>query len=80
MINVFDWSISNFVSYEILERAIGEEFLNKIAKLDQNDDYYEAGKNSIEIQKKRAWCCIFYEKMKLKKAYKKKTKQKNKKQ
>ena len=50
MINVFDRSISNFVSYDILEREIEEEFLNKIAKLDQNDDYYEARKTFIELQ------------------------------
>ena len=47
-------SISNFVSSEILERQIEEEFLNKIGKLDQNDDYYEARKNTLEILKKRA--------------------------
>ena len=64
-------SISNFVSSEILERQIEEEFLNKIGKLDENDDYYEARKNSLEILKKRAWCCIFYEKIKTKKALKK---------
>ena len=52
VINVFDRSISDFVSDEILEGEIKEEFLNKIAKLDQNDNYYEARKNSIEIQKK----------------------------
>ena len=30
-----------------------EEVLNKIPKLDQNDNYYEARNNSIEIQKKK---------------------------
>ena len=67
--NIFGQSISDFVSSESLERQIEKEFLNKIAKLDQNDNYYEATKNSLEIQKKkRAWCCIFYEKIKTKKA------------
>ena len=51
--NVFDQSISDFASSEILERQIEEEFLNKIAKLDQNDNYYEASKNSLELQKKK---------------------------
>ena len=57
--NVFDQSISDFVSSEILERQIEEEFLNKIAKLDQNDDYYEARKNSLKVQKKRELDAVF---------------------
>ena len=52
--NVSDQSISDFVSSEILERQIEEEFLNKIAKLDQNDDHYEARKNSLKVQKKKS--------------------------
>ena len=50
--NVSDQNISDFVSSGILEKQIQEEFRNKIAKLDQNDDYYETRKNSLEIQKK----------------------------
>ena len=50
--NISDQNISDFVSSEILERQIQEEFWNKIAKLDQNDDFYETRKNSLEIQKK----------------------------
>ena len=57
--NVFDQSIGNFVSSEIFERQIEEEFLNKIGKLDQNDDYYEARKNSLEIQKKKSLMLYF---------------------
>ena len=59
MINVFDRSGSNFASYEILERETEEEFLNRIGKLDQNDDYYEARKNSIKLQKKKELDAVF---------------------
>lgn len=51
---MFDQSISDFASSEILERQIEEELLNKIAKLDQNDNYCEASKNSLELQKEKA--------------------------
>ena len=51
--NVFDQDISEFVSSEILEQQIEEEFLNKIPSLDPNDEYYEARKNSFELKKKR---------------------------
>ena len=57
--NVFDQSISNFVSSEILENQIEEEFLNKIRKLDQNDDYYEARKKSLETQKRKSLMLYF---------------------
>ena len=55
----FDQSISDFVSSEILERQIEEEFLNKIGKLDQNENYYEARKNSLEILKKMELDAVF---------------------
>ena len=51
--NIFDQSISEFVSSECLERQTEEEFSNKVARLDPNDEYYDARKNSFEIQKKR---------------------------
>ena len=47
--NVFDQEISEFVSTEILERQIEEEFPNKLCALDPQDEYYEARKNSLEI-------------------------------
>ena len=47
--NIFDQSISEFVSSECLERQIDEEFSNKIAKLDPNDKYYDARKVSLEV-------------------------------
>ena len=52
--NIFDQSISNFVLSEILERQIEEEFLNKIGKLDQNNDIMKQGKIPSRYRKKRA--------------------------
>ena len=49
---MFDQDISDFVSSEILDSQI-EEYLNKIANLDWNDEYFEMKKNSLEIQKKK---------------------------
>ena len=46
---MFDQEISEYVSTEILERQIEEEFLNKLCALDPQDEYYEARKNSLEI-------------------------------
>ena len=69
--NVFYQSIGNFVSSEILEWQIEEEFLNKIGKLDQNDDYYEARKNSLKIQKKKSLMLYFPRKSQDKKSMKK---------
>ena len=51
--NIFDQSISEFVSSECLERQIEEEFSSKVARVDPNDEYYDARKNSFEIQKKK---------------------------
>ena len=59
-----------FVSSEIFERQIEEEFLNKIAKLDKNIDYYGARKNSLEIQKKQELDAVFSLKKKKKKSIK----------
>ena len=57
--NVFDQSVSDFVSFEILEGQIEEEFLNKTAKSDENDDYFEARKISLEIQRKKELDAIY---------------------
>ena len=67
--NVFDQQISDFVSTEILECWIEEEFLNKLYALDMQDEFYKARKNSLEIKKKkekRAGCCVLDEKIKAK--------------
>ena len=52
--NVFDQSISDFVSSEILERQIKEEYLNKLAVLDSQEEYFDARKNSLLIQNRRS--------------------------
>ena len=49
--NVFDQDISEFVSCEILEQQIEEEFLNKTASLNPNDKCYEARKHSFQPKK-----------------------------
>ena len=51
--NIFDEHTSDFVSSEILERQIEEEYLHKIANLNTNDEYFETRKNSSKIQKKK---------------------------
>ena len=43
--NVFDQDISEFVSTEVLERQIEEEFSKKLYALDTQDEYCEAKKN-----------------------------------
>ena len=67
--NVFDQDISEFVSSDILDQQIEGEFLNKLASLGPKDEYYEARKNYLEIQKKKgARFGIFFEKIQAKKA------------
>ena len=52
--NLFDQDISEFVSTEILERQIEEEFLRKLYALDTQDEYYEAKKKiGWKFKKKR---------------------------
>ena len=70
--NVFDQQISDFVLTKILKSQIEEEFLNKICPLDTQDEFYEAKKNSLEIQKKkRAGLRVLDEKIKANKNKKK---------
>ena len=51
--NVLHQGISEFVSSEILERQIEEEFFKKIAFLDPNEECYEPRKNYFQLKKKR---------------------------
>ena len=41
-------NIFAFVSSELLEKQIKEDFLNKIGAIEQIDEYFEARKNSVE--------------------------------
>ena len=43
--NIVDQSISEFVSFQYLERQTEEEISNKIARLNPNDEYYDVRKN-----------------------------------
>ena len=51
--NVFDQSISEFVSSEYLGRQIEEECSNKITRLNPNDEYYDTWKNYLEFEKEK---------------------------
>ena len=66
--NIFDLDISDFASSEIPDRLTEEEYLNKIANLDLKDEYFEARKNSLEIdtKEKRNRLGLFNEKIKTK--------------
>ena len=69
--NIFDQYIAGFVSSELLERQIEEEFSHKIPSLDPQDEYYEATKNSLEFQRKKELDPIFSMKMSRQKKHEK---------
>ena len=52
--NVIDQEISDFVSPEILERQLEEEYLNKFPKLDLQDEYFDAKKKFIRNSGKKS--------------------------
>ena len=47
-------NISDFVSPEIIKRQIEEEFLDKLAALDSQDEYFDARENFLLIQKRKS--------------------------
>ena len=49
--NLFDPEVSDFVSSELLEMEIEDSFSNNLMKLNQNDPFYKARENSLEIQR-----------------------------
>ena len=49
--NVFHVNILNFIFSRLLKRQIEEESLNKISNPDPQDEFCEASKNSLEIEK-----------------------------
>ena len=51
--SIYDPSVSDFFSSDHLKMQIDEDFDNKIAKLDVKDVYYEAKKNTLEIERKK---------------------------
>ena len=51
--NVYDPGIINYFSPDHLQMQINEDFDNKLAKISSQDDYYEAKKNCLEIERKK---------------------------
>ena len=51
--NVYDPDIINYFSPDHLQMQINEDFDNKLAKISSQDDYYEAKKNCMEIERKK---------------------------
>ena len=50
--NLFDPETSEFVASELLDREINGTTDHKTAALDQNEIFFKARKNSLEVQKK----------------------------
>lgn len=73
--NVFDPEMSEFVSTELLGKEINESFDNKLTALEKSDKFYEAKKNSIEIQRKKDIDGVFSMKYSKKKYHQKYNKQ-----
>ena len=71
--NVFDSEISQFVSTELLEKEINETFESKAAALDENDEFYDAEKNSLDIQRNKELDGVLSMKFSKKKYHKKNT-------
>ena len=51
--NIFEPDIISYFSPDHLRMQINEDFDNKIARIGTQDEYYEAKKNSLEIERKK---------------------------
>ena len=51
--SIYEPDISHFFSTDHLKIQVNEDFDNKTAKLDINDDFYESRKNSLEIERRK---------------------------
>ena len=51
--NRFDPEIMDFVSTELLESQVEESYSKKLVWLHQNEEFYDAKKNSLKIKRKR---------------------------
>ena len=51
--SVFDTNISDFFLTELLGKQINEKFENKICVLEKNSQFFEARKNSFELEKNK---------------------------
>ena len=71
--SVVDPEISESVSTELLEREIEETYENKVARLDWKDEFYDAKKKSLDIQRKKELDGFLSMKFSKKKCHKKNT-------
>ena len=69
--NLFDPDISEFVSSELLEREINKTIDNKIVTLAQNETFFEARKNSLEVQRKQKLDSVYSTRKSKQKRYEK---------
>ena len=51
--NVYDSDIINYFSPDHLQMQINEDFVNKLGKINTQDECYEAKENSLEIERKK---------------------------
>ena len=51
--NIYHSDIIDYFSPDHLQMQINEDFYNKIAKIGTQDQYYEAKKNSLQIERKK---------------------------
>ena len=49
--SIYDPDISSYFSTDHLQNQINEDFDDKVAKLNRNDEFYESRKNSLEIER-----------------------------
>ena len=69
----FDPEVSEFRSSHLLEREINETFANKICRLDPNDQFFQARKNSLETEKQKQFDAAHSMKISKKKGNRKNT-------
>ena len=56
--NVFDPSLQDFVSSDLLEKEINEDFDNKVAALTINSQFYDTKNNSFVIEKNKQFDAV----------------------
>ena len=49
--SIYDPDISSYFSTDHLQNQINEDFDDKVAKLNRNDEFYDLKKNSLEIER-----------------------------
>ena len=49
--NIFETALRDFVSTDLLEKEIIDDFNNKICALDKKSQFFEDRKNSFELEK-----------------------------